>query len=128
MDPAYVAERRQITTHKQRHNGGGAKKPVTSNEKGAPINIRPFWVCPRELLLHNLFLGSQVHLVDGGMLTTNVLAHAGIMLMASQVSVGGVNGALAWTTFNVALWGLWAYGGHDVRKALTAPELRDALL
>jgi hypothetical protein len=128
MDPSYQHELRQITTHKHKHQGNNALKPINSKEKGAPINIRPFYVCPRELLLHNIFLASQIQLVDAGQLTTNVLAHAGIMLMSSQVKVGNLNGVLAWTGFNLGVWALWAFGPHTVRKALTAPELRDAML
>jgi hypothetical protein len=103
-------------------------KPKDSKEKGAPINVRPFWVCPKELLLHNMVLASQINVVDARMLTTNAMTHAGITVMAGQFSVQGVNGAALWLGFNLGMWLLWLNGPHSVRKMLTSPELMDAVL
>lgn len=125
-DPTYVYEARNVVSTYQRSEGNRTKPP-SSKEKGAPINIRPFWVCPRELLLHNIFIGSQIHVADGRMLTTNVMANAGITLMAGQFSVKGVNGAIIWLGLNAGLWALVTLAPTTF-SSLVAPELRDAML
>lgn len=118
--------RKQIHTQ-PRQTGNRLYTPQDSKEKGAPINVHPFWVCPRDLLFHNMYLASQMSLVDNTPLQANALANAGIAVIASQFELGGINGALLWVGFNYALWMAWL-GIPQFREALTAPELRDGLL
>lgn len=128
MDPAFKHQPRHVYTRKPHHGATQQHKHKASKEQGAPINIRPFWICPRGLLVHNMVIASQIQLVDPTPLQTNMLANAGLLLMLSQTRFKNFNGALIYMGAQLGLWGLWAYGPHSLQKFLTAPELRDAML
>lgn len=120
--------RKQIIHMRPGETGNNRQfSPQNSKEKGAPINLHPFWVCPRDLLFHNMYLASQMSLVSETPLQANALGNAGIAIMASQFDIGGVNGTVAWVGLNMGAWLLWL-AVPQLRTMLTAPELKDGLL
>lgn len=100
------------------HKGGAGTK-----EKGGPINIRPFWRCPRELLLHNIYVSSQIDLVDPNMLYTNFLGTLGLFIMSFQLPD---KGPFIYMGVQLAAWLGWLYI-PSLRGPLTTPELLDAV-
>ncbi len=118
---------KQIIPNGRLRPGQRTFKPEDSQEKGAPINFHPFWVCPRGLLYHNMYIASQMNLRDTSSLQSNLLGNLGITLILSQFGKEYKNGALIWVGLNMSAWLLWV-SVPSLRKYLTSPELLDGLL
>jgi hypothetical protein len=97
-----------------------------SYESGGPLNLRPFWKEPRNLLLHNLYLASEVPLVDSSKLQANVLGVGAVG--AAVMAFGGEDALMCYGAILAGAWVLWAIDiPHGLRECLTSPELREAM-
>jgi hypothetical protein len=96
-----------------------------SYEAGGPINIRPFWKEPRNLLLHNMYIASEVQLGDRSKIQANVIGNGAVI--AFILAVCGENGAKAYALTQAGIWALWCFDFPFVRDSLTSPELREAI-
>lgn len=97
-----------------------------SHEVGGPLNLRPFWVEPRNLLPHNMYLASEIQLADRSKIQANVVGAAAIGTLA--LSIGGENMLKGYIGALSLAWVLWLIDcPHGLAESLTSPELREAL-
>jgi hypothetical protein len=92
-----------------------------NNKEGAHVNVHPFWVCPRNLFWHNMFIASQSRTVDSGTVWANILGNMALVTLSMQANklnyyLGGQLGA----------WLIWLYAPGS-RAYLTSPELQDVI-
>jgi hypothetical protein len=96
-----------------------------SYEAGGPINLRPFWKEPRNLLLHNMYIASEIQLGDRSKIQANVLGNAA--MLAFLLAVCGEKGVHTYAFLQAGAWTAWCLDLPILRDALTSPELREAV-
>lgn len=98
-----------------------------SYEPGGPLNLRPFWIEPRNLLPHNMYVASEIQLTDKSKLQANVLGVGAVG--ATVLAVGGETGLHLMLGALAGSWVLWTVDfPHGVRRMLTSPELVESIL
>lgn len=92
-----------------------------NNKEAGYINVKPFWVCPRNILWHNIYISSQSRLQYKSHLLANLLGNGALIGLAVQFE------KLSWYfAFQIGLWVTWLISA-DMRPYLTAPELLDVV-
>jgi len=95
-------------------------------EGGGVVNLRPFWVEPRALMLHNIYLASETPLVDRSKINANVIGAGAVLSLA--FAVGGEKAVAGVIAAWGGLWVLWVLDiPSGLRDMLTQPELREVL-
>lgn len=95
---------------------GGARE----RGKSYTLNVRPFWICPRNTLPHNIYYSSKIPLLDTSFLNCNALAAAGLLVVSYRWEGGPKALLAAWG----ALWVLWLMDlPRGTRKLLSSPEI-----
>lgn len=92
-----------------------------NNKEGGYINVKPFWVCPRNILWHNLYISSQSRLQYKSHLLANILGNGALIGVAVQFQKLPLYIAL-----QIGLWTVWLLS-TDLRPYLTSPELLDVI-
>jgi hypothetical protein len=90
--------------------------------KGASynLNLRPFWICPRNLLPHNIYYASKIALVDSSFLNSNIVAASALLAASFYWENGPRNLLYLWGT----LWLAWLINiPKGTRKLLSSPEI-----
>jgi hypothetical protein len=105
------------------HKPKAAELPLASlkNKEAGHVNVHPFWVCPRNLLWHNIFIASQSRLVTTDTLWANILGNMATLALSLHFDKLSLYFGL-----QLSAWAAWVLLPAS-RTYLTAPELLDVV-
>ncbi len=92
-----------------------------NSKEAAYVNVKPFWVCPRGLFWHSLYIASQSRLQYPSHLVANVLGNGALIALVVQYEK-----LPYYLLIQLMAWMMWLLI-PDARFYLTPPELRDVI-